>query len=315
MTSGPKARPGTERPEPRPIPDAERHNAGRPVVAVLEAARDDADDAGMPALARRENEPAHRRALDRCHRLCQHLRLDRAALGVERVEMRGKLARLDRIVGRQEPRAEIGLADAATGIDTRAQDEPRMVSIELLADPGRVAQRGETDIAAPAHHLEPLRHQRAVDAGERHDIANRAERHEIEPLHQIGLLPALIPARLAQRAIDASDEEKGHAHRGQHAMRAFLVEPVGIDHRERARQRGIAQMMIDDDDIESRIAGNAERRLRGDAAIDGDDDARALLFQLQQRGRVGPITFALAIGDIDGRLAVDGLKKAPQQRR
>ena len=48
-------------------------------------------------------------ALDLVDRLRQHPRLDLAPLGVERVELLREAARLDRIVGRQQPRAEIGL--------------------------------------------------------------------------------------------------------------------------------------------------------------------------------------------------------------
>ena len=54
--------------------------------------------------------------------------------------MRGERARLERIVGREQPRAEIGLADAAAGIDARTENEADMIGVEPLADLRGIAQ-------------------------------------------------------------------------------------------------------------------------------------------------------------------------------
>ena len=89
--------------------------------------------------------------------------------------------------------------------------------------------------------------------------------------------------------------------RGERAMRARLVEPVGIDDGMGTRQRRLADMVVDDDHVEPRRRRRRERRVRGDAAIDRDDDRRALVLQAQQRRRVRAIALALAVGHVDRR--------------
>ena len=57
------------------------------------------------------------------------------------------------------------------------------------------------------------------------------------------------------------------------------------------------------------LCRRGERRVRGDAAIDGDDDRGALALELQQRRRVRAVAFALPVGDIERRL-----RRRPRRR-
>ena len=126
---------------------------GRPAVAFDQPARDDADHADMPAFAldherRRQSLAVGAvEALDARDRLVQHLALDGAALGVELVQPERQRADLLRIVAGQQPRAEIGLSDAAAGIDARAQHEAEMIGARRLAQARHVGQRGQADVA------------------------------------------------------------------------------------------------------------------------------------------------------------------------
>src|SRR5579864_769990 len=119
----------------RALADAvgDRDDASGPVVALLETAGDDANDAGMPPLARREHQ---RRvavaAFDLIDRLRQDARLELAAFGIEYVKLACDRQDRGRIVARQQLGAEIGLADAAAGIDARPQDEAGVVGVEPL---------------------------------------------------------------------------------------------------------------------------------------------------------------------------------------
>ncbi len=226
-TAAPRSTPRTERPEPLPTLAVHADHEGRPAVALDQAAGDDADHADVPALAlddqRRRQALAVGpvEALDAGDRLLEHLALDGAALGVELVEPDGERAHLVRIVARQQARAEIGLADAAAGIDPRAQHEAQMIGARRLAQARDIGERREAGIAALLHHRQPLPHQRAVDAGQRHDVGHRAERHEVEPLAQVGLGPRLaVPAGRAQRAVDADAQQEGDADGGELLVRA-----------------------------------------------------------------------------------------------
>src|SRR6516162_5689833 len=134
-------------------------------------------------------------------------------------------------------RPEIGGSDPAAGVDPWTEDEPQMIRVDPLAEAGDRGQRGETAIAVAPRNFDPLRDQRPIDAGERYDIANRAERHQIEPLQQVWLgATAGVPAGAAQSAVDRDGEQKSDADCRQLAMRAHLVETVRIDDRESARQ-------------------------------------------------------------------------------
>ncbi len=150
----------------------------------------------MPALAGGEDERRRPRSrLDLGDRRGEHARLDLAPLGVEarRAAARDRAASAGSSVASSRG-AEIGAADPAAGIDARPEDEAGVIGVEPLVDPRDVGERGDAGIAAPLHHLQPLRHQRAVEPGERHHVADRAERDEVEPLQEIGLGPAAIPA-------------------------------------------------------------------------------------------------------------------------
>ena len=135
--------------------------------------------------------------------------------------MQRQRARLAGIVGREQPRAEIGFADAAAGIDARAQDETGVIGVELLADAGDIAQRRDARYwprrritfspCATSARLKPV-------SGTTSQTVPSATRSS--HCKQIGLRAASrYQPRLAQRAVERRDEQKRHADRGEHAMR------------------------------------------------------------------------------------------------
>ena len=194
----------------------------------------------MPALIVGEDQGRRRRRaaacrLDLLDGLLQHRLLDGLALAVERIEMLGDLPCLVVILGGQQARAQAGFAHPAACVHARAQDEAQVIDPRRLLQAGDVAERPEPHIAALAHHREPLAHEGAVDAGERHHVADGAERHQIEPLQEVRLFPVAVPARLAQVPVEPDHEEKGHAHGGELAVRALVIQPVGVDHGARLR--------------------------------------------------------------------------------
>jgi hypothetical protein len=154
----------------------------------------------MPALGRDEDQmrPLDGFGIGETASLFQHARLDVAPLGIVGLELLRQRFRFIGIVGREQPRAEIGAPDAPARIDARPQQEAQMIGPRPLVDAGAFGQRSKARIAALGQHFQPLCHQRPVDAGQRHDIADRAECHQIEPLHHVGLealriVPALGP--------------------------------------------------------------------------------------------------------------------------
>ena len=167
----------------------------------------------------------------------------------------------------------------------------------------------ETAVAPLLRHLDPLRDERPVEPGQRHDIAHRSQGHQVEPFEQIGLAARTgIPSVGAQRTVDRDDEQKGDPDRRKEPIWARLIEAVRIDERRRDRQQRLGDVMIDDDHVESALRGFGERLMGGRAAIDGDNDARALPPQKSECWGIRPVTLAQAIRDIDPAARADTLK-------
>ena len=146
--------------------------------------------------------------------------LDRAALLVEAVELGGDGARFLRVGGGQQADAKVGLADPAPGIDPRAQREAEVAARRRFHQPRRLGQRDQPDIAALAHHLEPLRDEGAVEALEPRDIGDGPERDEVKQIEDRGLGDGLGKAAAATQFADQRHaEQERHPDRGEMAVR------------------------------------------------------------------------------------------------
>ena len=179
--------------------------------------------------------------------------------------------RLGGIVAGQQPGAEVGLADPAAGIDPRTDGEAQIArrSRACATRPASAIAR-QAGVAAARHDLQSLRDEGAVDTGERHHVADGAQRHQIEPLPQVGLRLRGIAAGAAQQAVGVDDQQKGKPGGTQVVEAAAVVGTLRIDDGDRRWQRQVRLVMIDDDDIEAAGGRIGQRVVGGDAAIDGD---------------------------------------------
>ena len=80
-----------------------------------------------------------------------------------------------------------------------------------------------------------------------------------------------------------------------------IVLPVRIDDGERRRQFHADQMVVEHDHFGPGLPRGLQRLETGRAAIDSDDQARALLHQFAHRLRIGAIALENAVGDVDLR--------------
>ena len=247
---------------------------------------------GVPAVGGGKRQ--HRRlrlGFDRGDRRRQGACLDLAPLAVECVQPLRQFGGQRRIVGREQPRPGIGGAHPPAGIDPRAQHKTEMIGIDRLGEAGNLGECVKPGIAPLARDLDALRDERAIEAGQRHDIAHGSQGDEVEPLSRSGSLrePAYQPAARNAR-LTAIDQQKGDTDRRERAMRARFVEPVRIDER-RARSAAAARRRDGRSTITSspHRAASASGSMGGGAAIDGDDDARALRAQKRSSaGMFGP---------------------------
>ena len=114
----------------------------------------------MPAFGGGDDDGALVLEPERGQRLGLGLRfrrlLDDAALAVEPVEFGRDPRRFRDIALQQQPHAEIGAADAAAGIDARAQHEAEMPGFGRAVQPRHIHQRGVADMVAAAHRDQSL---------------------------------------------------------------------------------------------------------------------------------------------------------------
>ncbi len=133
------------------------------------------------------------------------------------------------IVGRQQARAEVGAADAPAGVDARPEDEAGVEDAGRPLGLGDLHQRLQSGIAPGRHHLQPLRRERAVEAGQTRHVADGAQRGEVEPLAHVRLGTPFEQAAPARLAIERGEQHEGHAGGRQHALPRGVAGTVGID--------------------------------------------------------------------------------------
>ena len=93
-----------------------------------------------------------------------------------------------------------------------------------------------------------------------------------------------------------------------------VVLPVRIDHGTGARQLLVGLVVIDDDDVAAELAGARQRLAAGGAAVDGDDELRAVLDEPLDGGGVGTVALEQPVGDVDARLEAVMREEAAHQR-
>ena len=124
---------------------------------------------------------------------------------------------------------------------------------------------------------------------------------------------ALVPAGLAQRAIERHQKEIGDADGGELAQAALIVPAIGIDHRHRRRQAGFGRVVVKDDAVEADRLGFLQCLVGRDAAVDRDDQVGPLPAQQLERLRIGAIAFRLPVGHIEPGRHAKRLQETQQQ--
>ena len=158
--------------------------------------------------------------------------------------------------------------------------------------------------AIGARHLtQPVLHQDAVLLAHRHDVRDRAQRNEVEPAAQIG---ELAPPLLAQLHAHSKRKVEGDAGAAETAEREAAV---GFDRVEDGAggQRPTRDLVvIADDDFEPALTGQPDLAVRRTAAVDGDDEAGALLRKSPHAAVVQAVAVADAVRDVEDGLVAEG---------
>ena len=233
--------------------------------------------------------------------ILEHALLDRLPLGVQRFEPLGDGARLDVVVGGEQLRAEARSADASASVDARAEDEAERIGGGRRIDARDIRERAQARIMPEPQHFETLGDESAVRLLERHHVAHRGERNEIEQAKQVGLGAIAIEALAPENAGGRHEEQENDPCGGEMPLFGEIVVTVRIDDGERARESLVRLVMIDDDHLGACRVGSIDRRAGRRAAIEGEDQARAFLREPAQRILARAISFGQPVGDVGQR--------------
>ncbi len=127
------------------------------------------------------------------------------------------------------------------------------------ARPGRLPRR---------QHLEPGGDQDPVLVGERDQIGDRSERHQIEQLARI--------EGGAEAGAQRRRQVEGDAAGGEPLEREGVVGAARIDQRVGRRLAGRQLVVVDDDDVEAARAAGRQRLVIAGAAVAGDEHPAAV---------------------------------------
>ncbi len=247
--------------------------------------------------------------------LGERLDLDPLANAVQAVELDRDRARFE-VVGRgQEADAEARVAYASAGVDARPDEKAQMLGPRRTVGARDVEQSRKPRTAPLAHDCEPLDDKGAVEADQRYDVGDGGQRHEIERGDQVRGRASVPEARLAQRAVQRHQPHVDDTGGAEITQSGKIVLPVGIDQRQRPRQRLRGLMMIKHDHVEAEPACELERLAAYRAAIDCHEELGPLGGEVRDRLAAGAVAFGHAVRDVDDRLAAAGAQILAEQRR
>jgi len=200
------------------------------------------------------------------------LLLDALPLLVAVLELGGQPRGGGRVGRQQEVEGQLGLAEAAGGVEARRQPEADVVGRRRpavrAAHLGLGGQGRDPGAAQARQRAQARRHQDAVLVGERDQVGDRPQRHEIEQVARVEGRRDRAQAR-AQRG----RQVEGHPARSQPLEREGVVGPVRVDERVGGRVALRHLVVIDDDAVDAQRAPDLERLDVARAAVAGHDHA------------------------------------------
>ena len=146
--------------------------------------------------------------VDLRRRLAEDARLDGLPLAVQLLEVVREPFRLVGVVGEEQLERGARVAEAARGVDARAEPEAARARVDgRRVDAGRAHQRLQARLLRAGERPQPRDRERAVLVEERHDVGDRREGDEVEvALRDLGVD---AEERLAELVDDARAAELG----------------------------------------------------------------------------------------------------------
>ncbi len=211
--------------------------------------------------------------------------------------------RLVRVLGEDELEGDVRTTEAACSVDPRRQPEADRSGV----DGGRI------DVRAPHERLQPRTRrrgedpktcgcERAVLVNQRNDVGDRGQRDEVETALDCRVVGT--EKRRAELVDDARPAELGE----------------GICRRARRDDRAVRQhlsrsMVVRDDDVEPALPGLGDLLDGRDPAVDGEDEADAVVREARQRLPRDAVAFLEPARQVPHDVGAELPEKEDGQRR
>ena len=272
------------------VPDGEEDRGH--VVAVHYAARHDALDALVPALATNDYDaPAVPGGRDLRERLLGEERLRLAALPVDVLKLPRKDRRLGGVVGHEHVDGHVGGAHASGGVEARDDREGQRVRRDLgdvLTGAGRKGHQAGTRGAPQPPYA--IGDQGAVLGRELHHVREGAQGGDVG----VGAPDVRPPQALAQHR----QQLERHA-RARKVSGGAVCRKLGVRHGNAARHEVRRLVVVGHHHVYPLLAKPADLVLGGNAVVDGHDEVRLAVCQHAVERRLGEaIALAKAVRDV-----------------
>ena len=228
----------------------QRDDNGGAVVLFHQPRGHDADDAGVPPLARDDQHAvalAGRVGFKRFLRGSEHFLFGLLALGVDLGQAGSDTCGLGFVGAKQQFQRYSGVIHAARCVQAWGQAVADRVRRDGLArNTGVFHQRLQTRAHRVLQKRQALTHKGAVLPHKRHHIGHSAKRDQLAVhLKQIG----------GRAALERGAEFERHARAAQILERAFIVGPLGVDHRNGIGQGFAGQVVVGHDKVKPQFFG------------------------------------------------------------
>ena len=249
-----------------------RQDHRRPVVALHQARRDDPDHPRMPAPGGDDNGAPRRPAgrLRQGHRLPQNLRLEGAPPLVLLLAPLGKRRRLLKIHGGQQRHAPPRVTEAAKGVDPRRELEGDLASGErFVGEASHLGQGPQAGPAAAVDQGQAAPYPGAVDVDERHHVADRPQRHDVQKRLEVGHDAAAKVAALHQHGAHRHRQVEGDTDAADLPEGVGGIGTLRVDHREGVGHGLYHLVVVGDDEVEPQLLGPLRRPTAVDPTVHG----------------------------------------------
>ena len=214
------------------------------------------------------------------HRLIENAAVHLLPLAIEFFADARKAERFVVAVGEQELHAADRAIEPSERVEPGREDEAHAACRDLFPlQPGAAHQCANSRALGVGEQRETAPHEHAVLSAQGRDVGDRGERDEVEHVEHHVLVAA-------QRAGQFERELEGHSNSREILVGRFVVVPTRIDHGERVRQRPAGQMVVGDDQVDSRRAQVIGGGVGRSAAVACEHHSRAC--RLRRRHTRGP---------------------------